>query len=571
MESNLNPIVKSLMKSFAAEHDLPDNLDEAELFEHFSAYLYAATRVVTEFTSEDLVVAEAAQPALDSVALVVNGQLIRYADEIAEKAEVNGYLDVDYIFIQSKRSASFDTTALRSLGDIAERLIRGRSIVSDNERVKSFAHLTQRIVEQAKYFRNRKPRAVLAYVTTGTRPKNDANFIEAEQQVKARLLETQLIGSVDVELLGADEILQLHRQASRSVTRTVTLTRKVTVAEVVGVSESYLGVLPVREFFKLIEGENGKILPTIFYDNVRDYQLMNEVNAGISVSLSEVRGRQRFVLMNNGVTMIAKRVVIAGDKVTLENYQIVNGCQTSHVLWEARATDGLDSVHVPVKIVATSDEEIISDIIRATNSQTSVSRIQLLSATEFQKTLEDCFAAFDAPGLRYERRSHQYTGVNIQRSKIVSQIDLIKAFAAVFSEQPHCLARGFKGVLGNVGFSTFKREHKPEPYLYCAVLYYWIDLLLRRGKLPKTLGPLRYHLALAFHRLQKDRPQSGMDTQTMQKFAIKRLKELETIDSALHVLSPAVQLIDSVCKSAKIAPRTEPFTQAIIIAANAQR
>ena len=200
MESNLNPIVKSLMKSFAAEHDLPDNLEEAELFEHFSAYLYAATRVVTEFTSEDMVVAEAAQPALDSVALVVNGQLIRYADEIAEKADVNGYLDVDYIFIQSKRSASFDTTALRSLGDIAERLIRGRSIVSDNERVKSFAQLTQRIVEQAKYFRNRKPRAVLAYVTTGTRPKNDANFIEAEQQVKARLLETQLIGSVDVEL-----------------------------------------------------------------------------------------------------------------------------------------------------------------------------------------------------------------------------------------------------------------------------------------------------------------------------------------------------------------------------------
>nr|MBP6531150.1 hypothetical protein [Burkholderiales bacterium] len=155
MESEFNPIVKSLMKSFAAEHDLPPQLDEAELFEHFSGYLYAATRVVTEFTSEDLVVAESAQPALDSVALVVNGQLIRYPDEISEKVDVNGYLDVDYLFIQSKRSASFSTSALRALGDVAERLIRGRAIASANERVRAFAQLTQRMVEQARYFRNR--------------------------------------------------------------------------------------------------------------------------------------------------------------------------------------------------------------------------------------------------------------------------------------------------------------------------------------------------------------------------------------------------------------------------------
>nr|MBP6530640.1 AIPR family protein [Burkholderiales bacterium] len=494
--------------------------------------------------------------------------LIRYPDEISEKVDVNGYLDVDYLSIQSKRSASFSTSALRALGDVAERLIRGRAIASDNERVRAFAQLTQRIVEQARYFRNRKPRAVLAYITTGLTPDNDANFIEAEQQIKTRLLETQLIGSVEIELLGADAILQLHRQASRAVTRTVTLTRKVTVAEVPGVSESYLGVLPVREFFKLIEGENGKILPTIFYDNVRDYQFMNEVNAGIAASLSDLSGRQRFVLMNNGVTMIAKRVVIAGDKVTLENYQIVNGCQTSHVLWETRSIEGLETVHVPVKIVATSDEEIIADIIRATNSQTSVSRIQLLSATEFQKTLEDCFSAFDNPGLRYERRSHQYTGVNIQRSKIVSQIELIKSFAAVFSERPHLLARGFKGILGSVGVSIFKREHKPEPYLYCAVLVYWIELLLRRGKLPRTIGPLRYHLALAFHRLQADRPASGLESQAAQRFALRRLKRLDTAESAFDALQPAVELIDGVCKESRnIAPRTEPFTRAIIAAA----
>ena len=165
MESTLNPIVKSLMKSFAIEHDLPIELDEATLFEHFSAFLYAASRVVTEFTSEDLVVASSSQPALDSVALVVNGQLIRYPDEISEKAEVNGYLDVDYLFIQSKRSASFDSNALRSLGDVAERLVRGRTIPTDNERVRAFAVLTQRVVDQARYFRNRKPRALLAYVT----------------------------------------------------------------------------------------------------------------------------------------------------------------------------------------------------------------------------------------------------------------------------------------------------------------------------------------------------------------------------------------------------------------------
>ena len=83
------------------------------------------------------------------------------------------------------------------------------------------------------------------------------------------------------------------------------------------------------------------------------------------------------------------------------------------------------------------------------------------------------------------------------------------------------------------------------------------------------MGPLRYHLALAFYRLQSDRPVAGPETQTAQRYAVKKLKLLETAESAAIALAPAVALLESVRNAGpKVAPRTEPFTRAILAAAN---
>ena len=105
--------------------------------------------------------------------------------------------------------------------------------------------------------------------------------------------------------------------------------------------------------------------------------------------------------------MIAKTVRATGNKFHIEDYQIVNGCQTSHVLFDNRNLLD-DSVVVPLRLIATDDEDVTASIVKATNRQTEVKEEQLIALSDFQKKIEAYFQTFPAgERLYYERRSRQ--------------------------------------------------------------------------------------------------------------------------------------------------------------------
>jgi hypothetical protein len=67
------------------------------------------------------------------------------------------------------------------------------------------------------------------------------------------------------------------------------------------------------------------------------------------------------------------------------------------------------SVMIPLRLIATQDEEVINSIIRATNRQTQVKEEQFVALTEFPKQLEAFFSTHpEGRRLYYERRSRQY-------------------------------------------------------------------------------------------------------------------------------------------------------------------
>ena len=73
-----------------------------------------------------------------------------------------------------------------------------------------------------------------------------------------------------------------------------------------------------------------------------------------------------------------------GNRFHIQDYQIVNGCQTSHVLNDQR--DRLDpSVMVPVRLIGTADEEVIGAIVKATNRQTEGEGGAALRAVRFSE------------------------------------------------------------------------------------------------------------------------------------------------------------------------------------------
>ena len=237
-----------------------------------------------------------------------------------------------------------------------------------------------------------------------------------------RLEDTQLFGTVLFRPWGAAEVQAAYQRSKNNVTVEFNFSSKVTLPDIEGVKEAHLGVLPASEYLSLITDDAGNIRKPLFYDNVRDFQGDNAVNREIKATLDGPTGQQRFVILNNGVTLVARDLRTTGNKFAVSDYQIVNGCQTSHVIYNERQEIG-NETFIPIKVIATSDEDIISSIITATNRQTEVTADDLFAMSGFQKKLEALYESF--PGkkkLFYERRSKQYAAVDgIEKVRVIDK------------------------------------------------------------------------------------------------------------------------------------------------------
>jgi hypothetical protein len=559
----MNKIAEALLNSFKGEQGLPAEMKPEDVFEHLAAFLTVGPQVEGSFDTTNCVVAEDAQPAVDAVATVANGALVTSADEVEALVELNGYLDIDFSLVQAKTSGNFATSALAELGDFAERAFTGTPLPSDNEKVKSFFELKDFIYTQVKRFKKRNPALNLFYVTTGQVPKGDVNFENREASIIKRLMTTGLFSEVKIHLVGTIELQRRYHQMGNSVTREIDFRRRVALPEIPGVTQAFVGVVPASEFKKLLEGESGNILSSIFYDNVRDWQGQNDVNDGMLKTLNDKVARTRFVLMNNGVTVIAKKIQQTGDKVILEDYQIVNGCQTSNVVWLARAEVD-DQTLIPLRLVATEDDTVVADIISATNSQTPVTREQLLAVTDFQKGLESYFISHTANPLFYERRSRQYSDKPIEKARVVTPIGLVKSYASAFLDEPHKTARDFGSVLRKVPAEIFSSKHKYDAYYLAALMYYWVDQLLRRGKIDKALRPARYQLIYVARLLNEQEELPTITSNKLVKYVAKIAPKFKDLTAADRAFREAVGIVSAQLKvSGKDDPRTSAFTQAV--------
>jgi hypothetical protein len=108
----------------------------------------------------------------------------------------------------------------------------------------------------------------------------------------------------------------------------------------------------------------------------------NAVNLKIEETLKS-DNPHLFSVLNNGVTIVANEIKISGDKCTLFDFQIVNGCQTSNILYQNRILDTLSNMNIPIKLIAT-DDDIKSKITVSTNSQTAVKKEQLSAMLIFK-------------------------------------------------------------------------------------------------------------------------------------------------------------------------------------------
>src|SRR6202035_1553112 len=101
--------------------------------------------------------------------------------------------------------------------------------------------------------------------------------------------------------------------------------------------------------------------------------------------------------------------------------------------------------------------------------QTELKPEQLYALTEFAKKLEQFFGTFGAEGLYYERRDGQYDRLPLEKKRIVTPQNLIKAFAAMFLNVPHASTKNYKSLRERVGQDIFAKDDQLEPYYVAAL------------------------------------------------------------------------------------------------------
>lgn len=282
----------------------------------------------------------------------------------------------------------------------------------------------------------------------------------------------------------------------------------------------YSGVLPFKEYKKLIVDENGAVKP-VFEDNIRDYLGPNpNVNKRIKHTIIE-GDINAFSRLNNGIIIVASSIKISGDRATIEDYQIVNGCQTSNVLIECMYdAEKIDYLIIPIRIIATKDENIKNSITRATNSQTGIKPEQLEALSTFHKQLEEYYKTFTGEGaLVYERRTGQYRDSDIPKNRIVTISLQIKAVAAMFLDQPSEVSGQYGTVAKRVGQKIFKPKDKLIIYYVSVLALNKIDAMFRTGKIDRKYRRSRYHALMLFRMLvsKKEMPKQ-FNSKGMEKY-----------------------------------------------------
>ena len=493
----MDRITKKLLQDFLEAQELVAG-DESTDFELFCNYCVLANEYNKTFDAKTITVGSGADTGIDGIAIIVNGHLVEDTDEIDSLLEANGYLEVTYLFVQSKTSSNFDTKEMHAFYFGVNDFFAEKPMLLRNDDIKKFSELSEYLLEKASDFKH-NPICKTFYISTGV--VNQDQNINAVVNSSVKELESyNLFERVEPKVLGANELGKLYRKTKNPISTKFTFANKITLPDIEGIDQSFYGVLPFSEFRNLLIDDNGNI-QSVFDDNVRDFQgIGNLVNSNINETLNS-DSPDLFSVLNNGVTIVANSVKTSANTLTITDYQIVNGCQTSNVLYENRDNEKIKGLNIPLRLIVTTDENIKAKITVSTNNQTAIKKEQLAAMSDFQKNLQHYYSSINGDGkLFYERRAKEYNSDrNVVKRKIITIANQIKSFSAMFSKNPH-LVTTYLGALvktmGNPGSKLFEEDHQFSPYYMAGLAFYRLDSLFNNGVIDKKYKKVRFYILM---------------------------------------------------------------------------
>lgn len=305
-------------------------------------------------------------------------------------------------------------------------------------------------------------------------------FVVTDGLANVDHIENEMLGRIEVSSHLWD-LRRLHRAVSSGISREPI---RVDFAELGGPPRCIVATPPGAGYRCYLAMLSGSALvemyrrhgPRLLERNVRSFlQLKGKVNQSIRKTI--VDEPEMFLAFNNGLSVTSSGVEMAergdgtADLLAAEDFQIVNGGQTTGSIFRAWRKDGVDPsrISVPVKIteiLADGDvEDIAPRISQSANNQNKVNMADFSSNHPFHRRMEELSRSIWAPpsagGQRqtrwfYERARGQYHDALAQnrtdaerrkwemihpRSQLLAKTDLAKSEHS-WSQLPHIVSRG---------------------------------------------------------------------------------------------------------------------------------
>lgn len=250
------------------------------------------------------------------------------------------------------------------------------------------------------------------------------------------------------------------------------------------------------------------------------------------------------------MTIVADSIKTSANTMTVSDYQIVNGCQTSNVLYENRNNEGIDEINIPLRLIVTSNEDIKSQITFSTNNQTAIKKEQLAAMSDFQKNLQYYYASISGDGkLYYERRAKEYNSDRkIVKRKIITIANQIKTFSSMFSKNPHMVTT-YLGTLvktmGSPGSKLFEADHQFSPYYMSGLAFYRLDSLFNSGIIDKKYKKIRFYLLMLVPMLASDDDLPPLNSQKKsERYCNPIIAKLNNEEQYTQLFQLAIAIVD---------------------------
>jgi cold shock CspA family protein len=409
-------------------------------------------------------------------------------------------IDVEFIFIQSKATEHFEKGEFLKFTSGIEEFLSKEQIQPVNEKIQQLIKIKDYLMDECLFKLNDNPNIRIYYVVMG-KWCNDPQLTSVADVFKKKIDMLNAYNETTINFVDSKQFSTILNSNENKFEVTINALQIMPMLKTDDVDNSCILLCTANELNKLLMTPDKLIRKSLFYDNVRDYQGDNSINKEIAKTITT--NPQKFALFNNGITIVCEMFNISFTDILVKNPQIVNGCQTSHVIFNNSKNDQELSKKIPVviRLIATKNDEITNQIVRSTNRQNNVYEEAFETTKPFHKELEEYINVVSPKHERfyYERRSKQYSNdVKIKNYEMLNLRCITQSFVGIFLCEPHNSHRHETKLIEMYRNRIYQERHSKLPYFTASLAFFKLEKYFRNNMKDQEYYTYKHHILMIF-------------------------------------------------------------------------